>query len=119
MKKKKKKIRKREAAKRTQLEEEKKERKEKKGEGEKKYQYGGEKKWRRKKCLSTCVVLSVWPQSHNIYHHVIETQFLIYENINLVFSVFITLTQNFWVWVMKTTLGNQAKQKKLCGSHIF
>ena len=38
----KKKIRKREAAERTQLKEEKKERKEKRGEGEKKYQYGGE-----------------------------------------------------------------------------
>ena len=53
------------------------------------------------------------PQSHNIYHYATETQFLTSENTNLLFSVFITLTQNFWVWVMKTTLGNQAKQQNL------
>ena len=41
------------------------------------------------------------------------------KNTNLVFSVFIILTQNFWVWVMKTRLGNQTKQKQLRGSHIF
>ena len=58
------------------------------------------------------------PQSHNIYHYATETQFLTSENTNLLFSVFITLTQNFWVWVMKTTLGNQAKQQNLCESKI-
>ena len=41
------------------------------------------------------------------------------EKTNLVFSVFITLSQKFWVWVMKTRLGNQTKQKKLCWSHVF
>ena len=35
------------------------------------------------------------PQSHNIYHYATETQFLTSENTNLLFSVFITLTQNF------------------------
>ena len=53
------------------------------------------------------------PQSQNIYHYATETQFLTFENTNLLFSVFITLAQNFWVWVMKTTLGNQAKQQNL------
>ena len=27
--------------------------------------------------------------------------------------------KNFEFWVMKTRLGNQSKQKKLCGSHVF
>ena len=53
------------------------------------------------------------PPDWFFYHYVIETQFSTSENTKLVFSVFITLTQKFWVWVMKTRLGNQAKQKKI------
>ena len=63
---------------------------------------------------------SLWaPQSMKIYHYATELCISETENTNLVFLVFITLTQNFWVWVMKTRLWNQAKQKKIMWGPCF
>ena len=52
------------------------------------------------------------PQSPYIYVGAIKNQFSIFENTQLLFPDFITLTQIFEFWVMETSVKNQAKQKK-------